>query len=114
MAGNVRQIPATDNCTGPGYAVEGSEELNYSYSFLDNVFNVNKNDLASYYTKWGRVLVLLDETVHSIYGDSIRTCESEWSGDRPRPAQSAVLTKSVSFPLCRLQCPRHSAHAARL
>jgi 3-dehydroquinate synthase len=75
MSGNVREVDATDNCTGPGYLVEGSEELRYTYSFVDNVFDQKKNDLASYYTKWGRVLVLLDEVVHKQYGDAIRACK---------------------------------------
>jgi 3-dehydroquinate synthase len=75
LAGKVKEIPATANCVGPGYAVEGSEELRYTYSFVDNVFDEKKQDLASHYQKWGRVLCILDETVHGIYGDSIRACE---------------------------------------
>lgn len=72
MAGKVREVAASVNCTGPGYVVEGSEDLNYSYSFIDGVFTVGKEDLAGMYKKWGRVLVLLDETVNGIYGDSIK------------------------------------------
>lgn len=75
LTARVKEIPASSNCTGPGYSVEGSEELRYTYSFVDNVFDQKKNDLASYYTKWGRVLCILDETVHGFYGDSIRACE---------------------------------------
>lgn len=74
MSANVKEVPATANCTGAGYAIEGSEELRYTYSFVDNVFDEKKDDLASYYTKWGRVLCILDETVHSLYGDAIRAC----------------------------------------
>jgi 3-dehydroquinate synthase len=75
LSGQVKEIPATKNCVGPGYSVEGSEELRYTYSFVDNVFDEKKQDLASHYKKWGRVLVIIDETVHGFYGDSIRTCE---------------------------------------
>ncbi|UZJ51515.1 hypothetical protein CBS101457_000835 [Exobasidium rhododendri] len=73
LSGQVKEIPATKNCTGPGYSVAGSEELRYTYSFVDNVFDEKKQDLASHYKKWGRVLVIIDETVHGHYGDSIRT-----------------------------------------
>lgn len=72
MSARVREIAATKNCTGPGYSVEGSEELRYTYSFTDDVFNSQKDNLASFYKKWGRVLILLDENVHNIYGDKIR------------------------------------------
>ncbi|KAK0526494.1 hypothetical protein OC834_004786 [Tilletia horrida] len=72
MSGKVREVPAGPNCTGAGYAVEGSEELRYGYSFVDNVFDPKKDDLATFYTKWKRVLVLLDENLNAIYGDSIK------------------------------------------
>ncbi|KAE8226345.1 hypothetical protein CF319_g1060 [Tilletia indica] len=72
MAGKVREVPAGTNCTGPGYIVEGSEEIRYGYSFVDNVFDTKKDDLSAFYTKWGRVLVLLDENLNAIYGDKIK------------------------------------------
>lgn len=76
MSGKVRELPPTANSTGPGYAVEGSEELKYTYSFVDNVFDEKKNDLASYYKPWGRVLCILDENLDALYGKAIRSCES--------------------------------------
>jgi 3-dehydroquinate synthase len=75
LTATVKETPASKNCVGPGYSVEGSEEIRYGYSFVDNVFDEKKDDLASYYQKWGRVLVILDETVNGIYGDSIRACK---------------------------------------
>jgi 3-dehydroquinate synthase len=72
MSGTVRELPATANTTGPGYAVAGSEELKYSYSFVDSVFDTKKEDLSAYYTKWGRVLILLDTNVEALYGSTIR------------------------------------------
>ncbi|CEH15680.1 Pentafunctional AROM protein [Ceraceosorus bombacis] len=72
MSGKVRETPAGANCTGAGYVVEGNEELKYSYSFVDNVFDQKKDDLASYYHKWGRVLVLLDDNLNALYGDAIK------------------------------------------
>ncbi|CAD6896085.1 unnamed protein product [Tilletia controversa] len=73
MAGKVREIPAGPNDTSDGFAVEGNEEFRYSYSFVDNVFDEKKNDLAHYYTKWGRVLVILDENLNKLYGEQIRS-----------------------------------------
>jgi hypothetical protein len=52
----------------------GAESLQYSYSFVDDVFSPEKEDLSTYYTKWGRVLVILDEVVAKLYGDRIHKC----------------------------------------
>lgn len=73
MSAKVTEVPASKNTVGPGYSVKGSEELRYTYSFVDNVFDQQKEDLASFYTKWGRVLVVVDDQVHSIYGKAIET-----------------------------------------
>ncbi|KAN0063252.1 hypothetical protein ACQY0O_004416 [Thecaphora frezii] len=72
MSATVTEVPATRNATGPGYAVQGFEDLKYTYSFVDNVFDDKKEDLASYFQKWGRVLVILDENLNEIYGNSIK------------------------------------------
>lgn len=72
MSGKVREVPRAPNCSGPGYVIEGSEELRYSYSFVDNVLDEKKDDLASFYKRWGRVLIILDETVFKIYGHAIQ------------------------------------------
>ncbi|CAO1627244.1 unnamed protein product [Parajaminaea phylloscopi] len=71
MTARVAEIPATKNTVGPGYSVKGSEEIRYTYSFVDNVFDSAKEDLAEMYKKWGRVLCVLDENVHDIYGTGI-------------------------------------------
>ncbi|KAJ1029727.1 hypothetical protein NDA13_002970 [Ustilago tritici] len=72
MRATVAEVPATKNATGPGYSIQGYEDFKYTYSFVDNVFDQQKEDLASYYTKWGRVLCVLDENLNEIYGDSIK------------------------------------------
>ncbi len=72
MAGAVFETPATENTTGTGFEVKGNEVLNYSFSFVDNVLDPAKEDLANYYTKWGRVLIIMDKIVHGIYGDKVR------------------------------------------
>lgn len=75
MSATVTEIPQSKNAVGPGYAVKGAEAINYSYSFVDNVFDAQKEDLAEFYKKWGRVLVVIDDIVHGIYGSAIETCE---------------------------------------
>lgn len=75
MRASVTEVPATANATGPGYSIQGVEDLKYTYSFVDNVFDQKKEDLAAYYTKWGRVLCVLDENLNEIYGESIKACK---------------------------------------
>ncbi|TKY86754.1 hypothetical protein EX895_004394 [Sporisorium graminicola] len=72
MRATVTEVPATSNATGPGYSIQGYEDLKYTYSFVDNVFDQKKEDLASYYQKWGRVLCVLDENLNELYGSSIK------------------------------------------
>lgn len=55
------------------------------YSFVDDVFSPEKEDLSTYYTKWGRVLVILDEVVAKLYGDRIKKCK------HPLPSLSCIL-----------------------
>lgn len=67
MSGKVRETPAGSNCTGPGYVVEGSEELKYSYSFVDNVFDTKKDDLVSDRKTSGR-------RIQAVHLTCTRTC----------------------------------------
>lgn len=75
MRATVTEVPATQNATGPGYSIQGFEDLKYTYSFVDNVFDQQKEDLAAYYQKWGRVLCVLDENLNELYGPAIKACK---------------------------------------
>ena len=75
MRATVTEVPATSNATGPGYSIQGYEDLKYTYSFVENVFDQKKEDLAAYYQKWGRVLCVLDENLNELYGPSIKACK---------------------------------------
>jgi hypothetical protein len=52
--------------------LQGIEDINYKFEILDDVFNPSSKNLSAYYTKWGRVLIVLDEIVHGIYGARIQ------------------------------------------
>lgn len=71
MAGQVFETAAGPNTTGTGFEVKGNESLNYSFSFVDSVFDTKKDDLSKYYTKWGRVLAIMDTNVYGIYGKTV-------------------------------------------
>lgn len=65
-------MSATVSVTPQGFAVAGYEKLNYDFKFIDNVFDPAKGDLADCYTKWGRVLAVMDENMKSIYGSAVQ------------------------------------------
>lgn len=65
-------MSATVSVTPQGFAVAGYEKLNYDFRFIDNVFDTAKSDLADCYTKWGRVLAVMDENMKSIYGSAVQ------------------------------------------
>ena len=58
--------------TADGFVVSGYEKLNYDFKILDGVFDVNHSELANCYTKWGRVLTVMDKNMSSLYGDEIK------------------------------------------
>jgi len=52
--------------------VKGSEELDYGFRFTRDVFATHQTILADFYTKWKRVLVVMDGPITQLYGDKIR------------------------------------------
>lgn len=54
-----------------GFHVEGYEKIEYDFSFIDNVFDVSKPDLADCYQKWGRCLAVMDMNIFNLYGIQI-------------------------------------------
>lgn len=65
-------MSATVTKTAQGFAVAGYEKLNYDFCFLDGVFRPENSQLADCYTKWGRVLTVMDQNMKDIYGDEIQ------------------------------------------
>ena len=55
-----------------GFHVRGFEEISYDFSFVDNIFDMARNDLADCYTKWGRCLAVMDMNICNIYGERMQ------------------------------------------
>jgi 3-dehydroquinate synthase len=64
-------LQATVAETASGFEVQGVERINYSFSFLDGVFNPANVQLAEAYKKWGRCLAIADINVCALYGDQM-------------------------------------------
>lgn len=54
------------------FHVEGYERIEYDLLYVDGVFALDNPELANSYLPYGRALMVIDETVHRIYGDAIK------------------------------------------
>ncbi|MBD8606362.1 sedoheptulose 7-phosphate cyclase [Aeromicrobium fastidiosum] len=53
------------------FSVEGYERIEYDLVYVDGVFDVENLQLADAYRPYGRTLMVVDESVLSLYGDRI-------------------------------------------
>ncbi|MGB2722482.1 MAG: 3-dehydroquinate synthase, partial [Rhodococcus sp. (in: high G+C Gram-positive bacteria)] len=53
------------------FRVEGYERIEYDLIYVDGVFAIENTELADSYRPYGRALMVVDESVHDIYGDRI-------------------------------------------
>ena len=54
------------------FHVKGYEKIEYDLVYVDGVFAVDNPELADSYRQYGRALMVVDESVHEIYGDAIQ------------------------------------------
>jgi 3-dehydroquinate synthase len=65
-------MKATVAETPKGFHVEGYEKIEYDFTFIDNVFDVEKKDLADCYQQWGRCLAVMDANIFEVYGEEVQ------------------------------------------
>ena len=51
-----------------GFHVEGYEKIEYDFTIMDGVFDVNNSNLADLYKKWKRCLAVTDLNIYNLYG----------------------------------------------
>lgn len=61
-------LTASVSETKNGFHVEGYEKIEYDFTFLDGVFDVQNSNLADCYKRWGRVLAVTDLNIYTLYG----------------------------------------------
>ncbi len=69
MSNMQAQVTATERA----FHVEGYERIEYDLIYVDGVFAPQNMELADSYRPYGRCLMVVDESVFSIYGDKIET-----------------------------------------
>ncbi|KAE9964025.1 hypothetical protein BLS_008717 [Venturia inaequalis] len=55
-----------------GFHVEGYEKIEYDFTFIDGVFNIENANLANLYKKWARCLAVADINIYNIYGEQMK------------------------------------------
>ncbi|KAF2015940.1 putative 3-dehydroquinate synthase [Aaosphaeria arxii CBS 175.79] len=58
--------------TKNGFHVEGYEKIEYDFTFLDGVFELENPELAKCYERWGRCLAIMDLNIYNIYGSQMQ------------------------------------------
>lgn len=62
-------VHATYTATDRAFRVEGHEKIDFSLTYVDGVFAVENPELADSYRPYGRCLMVVDQTVHRLYGE---------------------------------------------
>lgn len=65
-------MKATVEETANGFQVAGYEKIEYGFTFIDNIFDVEKPELANCYKKWGRALAVMDSNIFEVYGERVQ------------------------------------------
>ena len=65
-------LKATVAETTNGFHVEGYEKIEYDFTFLDGVFDLQTMQLKNLYERWGRCLAIMDKNIYDIYGSQMQ------------------------------------------
>ncbi|PVI02614.1 2-epi-5-epi-valiolone synthase-like protein [Periconia macrospinosa] len=65
-------LKASVHETKNGFHVEGYEKIEYDFTFLDGVFNLENAQLAKCYEQWGRTLAVMDLNIYNLYGEKMQ------------------------------------------
>jgi 3-dehydroquinate synthase len=58
--------------TTNGFHVEGYEKIEYDFTFLDGVFELQNLQLANLYERWGGCLAIMDKNIFDLYGHQMQ------------------------------------------
>src|SRR4051812_25756442 len=56
------ELTAKVSQTPTGLRVQGYEQLDYQFHYINSVFDTSHAKLADIYEKWGRVLIIIDDS----------------------------------------------------
>lgn len=65
-------IDAKVLCSENSFRVEGYEKIDFSFDFVNGVFDINNTQLAESYKSYGRCLAVVDYNVNRLYGEQMQ------------------------------------------
>jgi len=65
-------IQAEVSCTDNSFRVEGYEKIDFSFVFVNGVFDLKNTELAESYKNYGRCLAVVDYNVNRLYGAQMK------------------------------------------
>ncbi|MBC7374659.1 MAG: sedoheptulose 7-phosphate cyclase, partial [Frankiales bacterium] len=65
--------PASFTATDDAFHIEAHEKIDFTLQYVDGVFALHNDQLASSYRSFGRCLMVVDETVHDLYREKIES-----------------------------------------
>lgn len=90
-------LKATVSETKAGFHVEGYEKIEYDFTFIDGVFDVENSNLADCYSRWGRVLAVTDLNIFNVYGKQMERYFSHY-GLELRIHKTKIGEKAKTIP----------------
>ena len=63
---------STFTATDTAFHIQANQRIDYSLLYVDGAFAIENTDIADSYRPFGRCLLVIDETVHSLYCEQIR------------------------------------------
>jgi demethyl-4-deoxygadusol synthase len=74
-------IKATFTATDNAFHIEGYEKIDFSLLYVEGAFKIGNPEIADSYRQFGRCLMVVDETVNSLYGLQIQDYFKHYSID---------------------------------
>jgi len=64
-------VQASFQATDTAFHVEGYEKIEYDLLYVQGAFAAENREIADSFRRFGRCLMIIDEGVHELYGESI-------------------------------------------
>jgi 3-dehydroquinate synthase len=99
-----------------GFHVEGYEKIEYDFTFVDGVFDIQNPNLADCYKRWKRCLAVTDLNIYKVYGKQMKKYFEHYGlelkihetkiGEKAKtiPTLLNIVDSMNEFGICRKVC----------
>jgi 3-dehydroquinate synthase len=110
-------VSETRTSTGRvGFHVEGYEKVEYDFTFIDDVFDIQNSNLADCYKRWKKCLTVTDLNIYNVYGKQMEKYFEHYGlelkvhktklGEKPKtmPTLLSIVDSMNEFGIYRKVC----------